>query len=132
MTLSVTGLTSYPTAGDPTALTEMTFTVTNGSGMALLLTNTLYKLQPGAGQSVGDTGASGYGGTLPDGHTCQDNAGDLQPGAHSNPLAACFSLTAAQLAQPLKLIWAYGLGAGTVGGTIDLSSLTIQTGHIAN
>lgn len=126
VSLSVTGLDAYPT-GDPTTLVEMTFAVTNGSSQELLVTDTVYKLQPGNGQSIDDEGTGGYGGTLADGHTCGDNAADLQPGANSNPLAVCFQVPSDQVSQPFKLIWAYGLGSGTVGGTIDLSSLTVQT-----
>ena len=136
VTLTATGLTGYPHKPDPSCtdcppntLVEMPFTVNNGSQSDLQLTNTVYKIEPGSGQSVYNLGApSGWGGTLPDGHTCYDNSGDLQPGAHSDPLVACFSLSSAQLAQPLKLIWGYHLGNDVVGTTIDLSSLTIQTG----
>lgn len=136
VTLSVTGLTAFPPKPDPSCppsqcppntLLEMTFTVTNGSQGDLPL-ETLYQIQPGSGQSVDANGIYGYGGYLPDGHTCSDNGGDLQPGAHSNTLVTCFSLTSNQVSQPLKLMWAYGLNSGNVGGTIDLSGLSMQTG----
>lgn len=137
VTLAVTGLNGFPPTVDPACdptqcppdtLVEMTFTVVNGSNQDLLVSDSLYKLQPGSGQSIDNETISGYGGYLPDGHTCSDNAADLQPGAHSDPLVACFPLTSAQLAEPLKLIWGYGLGAITVGGTIPLSSLIIKPG----
>ena len=120
----VTGLVHVPTAP---GLVEATFTVTNNDTKAHELNGALdtYELQPGNESAITDLDASSLG-YLADGSACQSDQASLPPGTTSPTLHTCFTLTDAQLAEPLKFLWSITNDSYSSTGTIDLAGMRMQ------